>query len=105
MPPGELSAELCFYPRRDFLAPFVELSHIWNVLRPEMLQNPDLNATLPPEPSRPSAQVPPLVSITKVMIGPSGHQSLNERSFAKLLRQANRSVALLKSEIPYRSLA
>jgi hypothetical protein len=73
MPPGKPSAELCFYPRRDFLAPFIKLSHIWNILRPEMLQNPDLNATLPPEQSRPSAQVPPLVSIT--MIGPSGHQS------------------------------
>ena len=53
MPPGKPSPELCFYLRRDFLAPFIKLSHVWNVLRPEMLQNPDLNATLPPEQSRP----------------------------------------------------
>ena len=97
---------LGFHPRRDFLAPYIELAHIWTILRLEMLKVPELEATLGAETLRPCANVPPLVPITKVMIGPSGHQPLNLRAMAKLLRQANRhTVAILASEIPYRSLA
>jgi Protein of unknown function (DUF2971) len=107
MPPAiGTPPQLGFHPRRDFLAPFITLGHIWNDLRPAMLKIPDLDATLGPARLRPSANVPPLVPVTKVMIGPSGHQSLNERSIAKLIVQANRpTVVILKSQIPYRSLA
>jgi hypothetical protein len=62
--------QLGFHPRRDFLAPFITLGHIWNDLRLAMLKIPDLDATLGPAPLRPSANVPPLVPITKVRIGP-----------------------------------
>jgi hypothetical protein len=107
MPPGMgITPELGFQARHDFLAPYVTLSHIWRVLKPAMLAIADLDATLDPPQLRPSAHVPPLVHITKVMIGPSGHQVLNERSVGKLLMQANRpTVTVLKSQIPYRSLA
>ena len=98
--------ELCFHPRRDLLAPYIELKYIWDKLRPDMLKLPALDATLQSEALRPRANVPPLVPITKVMVGPSVHQPLNQRAMAKLLRQANRpTVAILTSQIPYRSLA
>lgn len=107
MPPGMgITPQLSFHPRRDFLAPYVKLKHIWDDLRPAMLAVPDLEATLGPSGSRPVAHVPPLVNISTVMIGPSGHQTLNERSIGKLLIQTKRpTVTILKSQIPYRSLA
>jgi hypothetical protein len=94
--------QLGYRPRRDFLAPFISLHHVWTDLRPQMLEIRELRTTLPT--ILPCPKVPPLVLITKLMIGPSGHQSLNERSFTKLIRQTNRSIDILKSQIPYRSL-
>jgi hypothetical protein len=96
-------AQLGFHPRRDFLAPFFNLSYIWKDLRPRLAAIPQLLATLPQP--LPLTSIPPLVPITKVMIGPSGHQDLNIRAIGKLLAQANRAqVTIERSEIPYRSL-
>jgi hypothetical protein len=107
MPPQiGIPLELNFHPRRDFLAPFLTLEQIWTVLRPAMLRVPDLEATLISPALRPSAHVPPLIPISSITIGPSGHQRLSERSMQKLIIQANRPRAsVLTSKIPYRSLA
>jgi hypothetical protein len=91
-----------FHPRRDFLVPYIDLCHIWYKMRPEF---PDVDG-LGFRPSlRPPPHVPPLVPITKIMIGPSGHQPLNERAVGKLIKQGNRTVEVRRSQIPYRSFA
>jgi hypothetical protein len=96
--------KLEFQARRDFLAPYLDLRYLWDELQPKMVAIPELVATLPSP--RPDAGVPPLVHITHVMIGPSGHQSLNVRAIAKLLNQADRlAVTIQQSQIPYRSLS
>ena len=104
MPPAlNPMPKLKFHPRRDFLAPFFDLNYIWKDLQPQLVAIPELAATLPNY--RPTATVPPLVAIKKVMVGPSGHQDLNVRAFSKLLTQAGRAnVRIEHSEIPYRSL-
>jgi hypothetical protein len=104
MPPAlDPTPKLKFHPRRDFLAPFFDLCYIWKDLRPLLVAIPELAATLPNH--RPAANVPPLVAIKKVMVGPSGHQDLNVRAFSKLLTQTGRTnVRIEQSEIPYRSL-
>jgi hypothetical protein len=103
MPPQlQLQPQLEFHPRRDFLAPYFNLSYVWNALLPQMLTIGALRATLR---NPVTMAVPPLISIREIMIGPSGHQALNLKSFAKLLVQAGRaSVSIKQSEIPYRSL-
>lgn len=94
---------LRYHPRRDFLAPYFDLTYIWNKLVPQMLAIPELRSTLPTH--LPTVNLP-LVPIKKMMIGPSGHQSLNVRAFNKLLAQSNRGgVTVQHSQIPYRSLA
>jgi hypothetical protein len=94
--------EFGFQARRDFLAPFIDLTSLWHNLRPQMMAIRELRDTLPTV--LPAINLP-LVPITDVMIGPSGHQMLNARAFTKLLIQANRStVKILQSAIPYRSL-
>jgi hypothetical protein len=103
MPPKvDQQPRLGFQARRDFLAPYIDFTQIWHELRLTLVAIGALRETLPPY----LPQVtPPLVPITEVMIGPSGHQSLNERAIAKILTQAGRSkVAIRKSGIPYRSL-
>jgi len=91
-----------FQPRRDFLAPFVELRNLWVVLRPEMLDlldkehNPPRNV---PEPV-PSKLIP----ATGLMIGPSGHQQLNVRTMDKAVTQCHRGLVVDTSDTPYRSL-
>lgn len=104
MPPAlQPAAMLKFHPRRDFLAPFFDLNYIWSTLRPQLVAIPQLAATLPTQPATPN--VPPLVAIKKVMVGPSGHQGLNVRALNKLLAQTGRvNVPIKRSEIPYRSL-
>jgi hypothetical protein len=93
-----------FQARRDFLTPYIDLAYLWNDFRPIMIAIPTLRATLPS--ILPAVNLPPLVPITEVMAGPSGHQLLNVRAFAKLLIQANRAtVSLIQSNIPYRSLS
>jgi hypothetical protein len=103
MPPAlDPSPTLQFHPRRDFLAPFFDLSYIWHQLRPQMLAINELRATLPPR--LPTVNLP-LIPIQEVMIGPSGHQALNLRAFKKLLAQSKRNgIAVNHSQIPYRSL-
>jgi hypothetical protein len=102
MPPVDVKPVLGFYPRRDFLAPYINLKHLWDDLRPKMIEVATLRATLPT--MLPSVKRP-LVPLTKVMVGPSGHQLLNERAMSKLLAQTARAtVPVLKSSIPYRSL-
>jgi hypothetical protein len=101
-PPLNPAPTLQFHPRRDFLAPFFDLSHIWNRLRTQLLEIAELRATLPT--SLPVVSLP-LIPIQEVMIGPSGHQELSVRSFKKLLNQSNRGgVTVGRSQIPYRSL-
>lgn len=77
--------KLHFHPRRDFLAPYFDLSYVWEDLRPRLLAIPELQATLP-SPQR-SITVPPLLPIEGIMVGPSGHQDLNVRALGKLLTQ------------------
>jgi hypothetical protein len=107
MPPAGVTPELKFHPRRDFLAPFITLNHIWRVLQPQMLAVRELDEMLGPVDFRPATHVPPLIPITKIMVGPSGHQSLNKRSAEKLIAQIphRAGVQILRSTIPYRSLA
>lgn len=104
MPPQiDLRPQLGFYARRDFLAPYLDLTQLWNQLREAMISEAALRATLPAH--LPNVSLP-LVPITEVMIGPSGHQTLNARAFIKLLVQANRpTVTIRQSNIPYRSLS
>jgi Protein of unknown function (DUF2971) len=54
MPPtDQVPPFLKFPPRRDFLAPFVELKHLWTVVRPKLVallkeeHNPPVNAHVP----------------------------------------------------------
>jgi hypothetical protein len=105
MPPSDVKPHLKFHARRDFLAPFVTLADVWFKLCPSMLQIPEIAAMLPT--IRPMAHVPPLMPITKIMIGPSGHQLLSRRAALKLLAQTPHrgTVQVLTSSIPYRSLA
>jgi hypothetical protein len=92
-----------FHSRRDFLVPYIDLCHIWYKMRPEF---PDVDGLGIRSSLRPSPLVPPLVPITKIMIGPSGHPLLNERAVGKLIKQANRTVVEVRcSQIPYRSFA
>jgi hypothetical protein len=104
MPPQvNLQPQLGFQARRDFMAPYIDLTHLWGHLRPIMVAICALRQTLPYNPPTVS---PPLVPITEVMIGPSGHQMLNVRAITKLLIQAQRvGVAIRQSSIPYRSLS
>ncbi len=105
MPPQDAPApKLHFQSRRDFLGPYLELQHLWNDLRLKMIAIPALKATLPTPAV--SAHVPPLIPISELMVGPSGHQVLNVRAFEKLRSQTGRSsVVIRSSEIPYRSLS
>jgi DUF2971 family protein len=78
MPPQVgLQPQFGFQARRDFLAPYIDLTHLWHHLRPIMVAIPALRATLPTH--LPAVGLP-LVPITEVMIGPSGHQTLNVRA-------------------------
>jgi hypothetical protein len=104
MPPkGAPIPTLGFQARRDFLAPYIDLTYLWRCLRPKMIAIEALRATLPSAPL--PRVIPPLVPITELMVGPSGHRLLNMRALEKLLIQVNRSgVTVLKSRVPYRSL-
>ena len=104
MPPQDAPMpKFGFQARRDFLAPFVDLTELWNNVRPKLLDVPELSETLP----RPLPTVTlPLVPVVELMIGPSGHQELSQKAFRKLLIQVGRSaVTISLSEIPYRSLS
>jgi hypothetical protein len=87
-----------------FLAPYLDLTDLWDNLRPQMIAIDALRATLGGH--LPVVTPPPLVPIQEIMIGPSGHQGLNLKSFAKLLKQPNRTgVTIDRSQIPYRGLS
>jgi hypothetical protein len=102
MPPGQApQPQLGFFPRRDFLAPYVTLKELWDNLRPKLTHlasPPPINKRTPPKPVH-------LIPALNVMVGPSGHQPLNERALIKMTLQAGRSISVLKSSIPYRSLS
>jgi DUF2971 family protein len=101
-PPLDPPPALQFHPRRDFLAPYLNLQYLWTDLRPQMVSIQALRNALPMH--VPSITLP-LLSIQEVMIGPSGHQTLNVRAFKKLLNQHHLgSVTVERSQIPYRSL-
>jgi hypothetical protein len=91
-----------FHPRRDFLGPFLRLQYIWHNLRlafaqiPALRPNPPLNVPLPAG--------RPLLPITDVMVGPSGHQPLNLKAMKMLLAQTPWRLAPSFSDIPYRGL-
>jgi hypothetical protein len=99
-----LPLRLSFRACRDFMAPYIDLTHLWRDLCPSMVAIPALRATLMTAPL-PTVS-PPLVPITEVMIGPSGHQLLNLRALTKLLTQTRLgAVTIRQSSIPYRSLS
>jgi Protein of unknown function (DUF2971) len=103
-PPSALpQPEYAFHPRRDFLAPYVRLHHLWHVLRPALA--PHSLLPTPPYGKRTPPAANPLIPATGIMIGPSGHQALNGRSITKVLAQAGRSFSHTASAIPYRSLS
>jgi Protein of unknown function (DUF2971) len=105
MPPAGVSPMLDFHPRRDFLAPYLTLNNIWFTLQPAMIAIPALAALL--SPIRAAARVPPLVPITQIMVGPSGHAALTQRAMQKLVAQVSHrgAIPITISAIPYRSLA
>jgi hypothetical protein len=101
MPPGQApQPQLGFFPRRDFLAPYVTLKELWYNVRPKLshlVSAPPINKKTLPTPNH-------LIPALNVMVGPSGHQPLNERALIKVNLQAGRPISVLKSSIPYRSL-
>jgi hypothetical protein len=105
MPPSGVTPQLEFHSRRDFLAPFIKLHDLWFNLRPTMMTDPVLAGSLPRPPV--AALVPPLVPVTRIMVGPSGHATLTRRAMLKLLAQthAMAGIPVEISAIPYRSLA
>ena len=102
-PQDDIQPQLGFQARRDFMAPYINLKGLWEDLRPTMIKIPALRATLPNH--LPQVSAPPLVPITEVMIGPSGHQSLNVRATKLLIQATGVKVAILTSNIPYRSFS
>lgn len=104
MPPyGVPQPQLGFQPRRDFLAPFVTLHHLWHQLRPKLVKIPELKPN-PPSNKRALPSATPLVPVNSVMVGPSGHQALNVKAMRKVVTQAGRAIIPQASAIPYRSL-
>jgi hypothetical protein len=101
-PVGGPRLTLEFHPRRDFLAPFLRLNYIWNNLRPIFASIPALRPNPPMDAPLPAST--PLLPITGVMVGPSGHQPLNLRSMTKLLAQTPWTLEPTHSDIPYRSI-
>jgi hypothetical protein len=103
MPPANgPQPALKFHPRRDFLAPFVELRYIWNTLRPELNAITAIRRTPPINVLEPTGA--PLLPIEEVMVGPSGHQPLNIRAMTKLLNQTPWPLIPTQSAIPYRAV-
>ena len=103
MPPaGGPRLTLEFQPRRDFLAPFLRLNYIWNDLRPIYAKIPALRPNPPINSPLPAGT--PLLPITEVMVGPSGHQPLNLGAMTKLLAQTLWPLTPSHSDIPYRSV-
>jgi hypothetical protein len=93
-----------FHPRRDFLAPFVRLRHLWDDVRPALRRA--LGAAAPHPPLNvPEPDGDPLIPVQSIMVGPSGHQPLNARAMQKVIGQWRAGVGLERSAIPYRSLS
>jgi hypothetical protein len=95
---GGTPATIGFHPRRDFLAPFLELQNLWVTVGPSLPQivTPPLNVP------KPSGR--PLLPIVGVTVGPSLHQDLNVRAVNKVVSQQHLTVTVNRSEIPYRSI-
>ena len=103
-PLEEAPPQLGFHPRRDFLAPFVTLQHLWNVVGLRLRQLPGFPVR-PPLLTIPTPTGLPLIPALSVMVGPSGHQPLNERAMQKVIAQWRTGLGLQKSGTPYRSLS
>jgi hypothetical protein len=102
-PLEEAPPRLGFHPRRDFLAPFVTLQHLWSDVRTKLSTVPGLPINPPPS----NVPVPtdnPLFPVQSVMVGPSGNQSLNERAMRKVITQWRPNLTLQRSSTPYRSV-
>ena len=95
---------LGFHPRRDFLAPFVTLQHLWKVAGSKLAGLPGFPVR-PPLLNVPAPTGTPLIPALSVMVGPSGHQPLNERAMQKVITQWRPGLGLQKSATPYRSLS
>lgn len=85
-----------FHPRRDFLAPYLDLNDFWATHPP--------SSALDPPPNIPGSVGKPLVLSRGVMVGPSGHQDLNVRTMTKVVSQFAPGAIVEASQIPYRSL-
>lgn len=96
---GGTPPSMGFHPRRDFLAPFLELKNLWVTVGPSLPQ------TVSPPSSVPKPSGKPLLPIVGVTVGPSLHQDLNVRAVNKVLGQQHLKVAVNRSRIPYRSIA
>jgi hypothetical protein len=88
-----------FHPRRDFLAPYVDLKHLYTTT----------SAAAAPGIHSPPVNVPqpkgnPLIPVDAVMVGPSGHQGLNVRAMKKVVSRFRPSLSVDFSRTPYRSL-
>lgn len=90
---------LKFHPRRDFLAPFLNLKELWNSATPIPMGT---RGSPPVNVPRPHGN--PLIPITAITVGPSGHQDLNVRAMRKAVSHLSKTIPVTASSIPYRSL-
>lgn len=89
-----------FHPRRDCLAPYIDLNALFAATPPIPLGAPNSPPVNVPRPTG-----TPLIPITAIMIGPSGSKDLNVRAMHKVVaKKPAPSVAISASGIPYRSL-
>jgi hypothetical protein len=88
-----------FHPRRDFLAPFVTLRHLWRDVRPFLAPEGRQRAQKLPQPDEDQ-----LVQIEKVVVGPSTHQLLNLAAMKKVVESSVPPLSVEISNIPYRSV-
>jgi hypothetical protein len=95
---GQALPVINFHPRRDFLAPYIDLKNLWTSTALASVQgqhSPPLNV---PKPTG-----NPLIPIAEVMVGPSAHQDLNVKSMKKVTSRFRVGVTVGSSQIPYRS--
>lgn len=103
IPPPDIKVYFSFHPRRDFLAPYVNLKDLCTTYRQKLIDSDEYS-----EEQRGREDISkfnPLIPAIELMVGPSGHQDLNRRALAKIISQNGRGIRLTQSAIPYRSLA
>lgn len=89
-----------FHPRRDFLAPFVDLLDLWKNVRPSLVTD----SWRPPFPNIPPPPDDDIVPIKGVVVGPSLHQALNVRTMGLVAARWQPQLPIDASTIPYRSI-